>query len=146
MKGENPLYGSPLLMLYCCRTGRYKLLVLLATIAASIGYLLLILRWHGNTNWLESLYIVPGGFGTGVAQSAIFISIQAAVDPSLAAVATAALFLSTSVGMVAGMAGVSAAMQAMLRRGLDNRLDSLGFSGVRKAEVFKSFRFHKDPG
>ncbi|ORY11738.1 major facilitator superfamily domain-containing protein, partial [Clohesyomyces aquaticus] len=119
------------------QTGRYKLLILSATLIASLGYLLLILRWHGHTNWLESMYIVPGGFGTGVAQSAIFISIQAAVDPSLTAVATAALFLSTSVGMVAGMAGVSAVMQEMLSRGLDRRLDSLGFSGARKLKILE---------
>ena len=42
------------------RTGRYKLLVTLAVTCSSLSYLLLMLRWHGNTNWWESLYIIPG--------------------------------------------------------------------------------------
>jgi MFS family permease len=42
------------------RSGRYKVLCTFATICSSTCYLLLMLRWHGHTNWLESLYIVPG--------------------------------------------------------------------------------------
>lgn len=32
----------------------------LASLLSASCYTLLILRWHGNTNWLETLYIVPG--------------------------------------------------------------------------------------
>ncbi|KAF2475401.1 MFS general substrate transporter [Lindgomyces ingoldianus] len=115
------------------RTGRYKLLLLSATLIATFGYLL-IFRWHGHTNWLESLYIVPGGFGTRVAQSAIFTSIQVDFDPQYTAVATSALFLSSSVRIVARLASVGAVMQAMLWRGLNRRLDRLGFSRLKKLE------------
>lgn len=107
------------------RTGRYKLLVLIATMASSSGFLLLTLQWHGNTNWFESLYIFPCGFGMGIVLSALFISVQAGVDPSLSAIAASLLYLTTSTGNVAGLAGVSAVLQETLRRGLNERLHAL---------------------
>ncbi|KAF9696856.1 hypothetical protein EKO04_005201 [Ascochyta lentis] len=114
------------------RTGRYKALTLGATGIASLAYLLLILRWHGNTNWLESLYIFPGGFGTGIASSTLFVSIQAALDPSFAAIAASTLYLSSSVGMLGGMAGVSAVLQQSLRANLEDRLTHMSFSDKKK--------------
>lgn len=119
------------------RTGRYKALILVATIVSSIGYLLLILRWHGNTGWAESLYISPGGFGTGVVQSALFISLQAAIDPAYTAIAASTLYLTSSVGMLAGMAGVSAVLQGTLRSGLNRRLDNLGLSEQLKLRIIE---------
>ncbi|KAF2186145.1 hypothetical protein K469DRAFT_726244 [Zopfia rhizophila CBS 207.26] len=80
--------------------------------------------------WLESPYIVPGGLGIGIAQSVLFISLQAAIDSSHTAVATTSLYLSGAVGMLSGMAGVSAVMQEMLRRGLGRRLAEMGFQGI----------------
>jgi hypothetical protein len=41
------------------RSGRYKTLIILAVTLSSFSYLLLMLRWHGNTNIWESLYIFP---------------------------------------------------------------------------------------
>jgi MFS family permease len=117
------------------RTGRYKALTLGATGGASLAYLLLILRWHGHTNWLESLYIFPGGFGSGIANSALFISIQAALDPRFAAIAASTLYLASSIGMLAGMAGVSAVLQQSLRVGLDDRLTHLGIADEKKWKV-----------
>lgn len=117
------------------RTGRYKLLILIGTLVASSGYLLLIMRWHGNTNWLESLYIFPGGFGMGIAQSALFISVQAAIDPAFAAITASTLYLTSSTGFLAGMAGVSAVLQGTLRSGLDQRLTKLGFEGEGKWKI-----------
>ncbi|KAF2119489.1 major facilitator superfamily transporter [Lophiotrema nucula] len=119
------------------RTGRYKSQILLATLFAAFAYLLLILRWHGHTNWLESLYIIPGGFGTGVAQSAVFIALQAGIDPKHTAVAAAALYLSSSVGMVTGMAGVSATLQEMLRRGLVRRIGNFDLSDDKKMKIIE---------
>ncbi|KAJ8108073.1 hypothetical protein OPT61_g8425 [Boeremia exigua] len=119
------------------RTGRYKALTLGATGIASLAYLLLILRWHGNTNWLESLYIFPGGFGTGIVNSTLFISIQAALDPSFAAIAASTLYLASSIGMLAGMAGVSAVLQQSLRVNLDTRLTDLGVSGQKKWKIIE---------
>ncbi|KAH7087357.1 major facilitator superfamily domain-containing protein [Paraphoma chrysanthemicola] len=119
------------------RTGRYKFLILVATLVSSTGYLLLILRWHGNTNWLESLYIFPGGFGMGIVQSALFISVQAAIDPSFAAIAASTLYLTSSVGFLAGMAGVSAVLQGTLRYGLGHRLDDIGIEGEKKWKIIR---------
>ena len=50
--------GSPLV--FVPRTGRYKGLIIFGTLASASSYLLLMLRWHGHTNWLESMYIIPG--------------------------------------------------------------------------------------
>jgi hypothetical protein len=41
------------------RSGRYKRLIILAVTLSSFSYALLMLRWHGNTNVWESLYIFP---------------------------------------------------------------------------------------
>ena len=117
------------------RTGRYKTLTLVATLCAAFAYTLLILRWHGHTNWAESLYIVPGGFGTGIAQSALFISLQAAIDPAHTAVATSALYLSAQIGFVSGMAECAAVLAGGLRWALDRKLDRLGFYGQPKWDV-----------
>jgi MFS family permease len=110
------------------RTGRYKLLTLVATLVAAFSYTLLILRWHGHIDWLESLYIVPGGFGTGIAQSALFIALQASVEKENMAVAASALYLSAGVGFVSGMAGVAAVLAMGVRSGL-------GIHGVVQSEV-----------
>lgn len=77
--------------------------------------MLLMLRWHGLTNIWESLYIVPAGFGTGVAQAATFISTQAAVDKEHKAVATGGLYLSVQIGLVIGLAAVSTVMLDSMR-------------------------------
>ncbi|PMD60334.1 uncharacterized protein K444DRAFT_663170 [Hyaloscypha bicolor E] len=45
------------------RTGRYKLIAVIGVAASSTSYNLMILRWHGNISFLESLCIIPGGFG-----------------------------------------------------------------------------------
>lgn len=41
-------------------TGKYKWLMFLAALLSASSYTLLILRWHGSTGWLETLYIFPG--------------------------------------------------------------------------------------
>ncbi|KAF1849201.1 MFS general substrate transporter [Cucurbitaria berberidis CBS 394.84] len=119
------------------RTGRYKALILVATIVAATGYLLLILRWHGHTNWFESLYIFPGGFGMGIVLSALFISVQVSIPPAFIAIATSTLYLTSSVGFLAGMAGVSAVLQEALSRGLDHRLVKLGFSDHKRWKIIE---------
>ena len=71
----------------------------------------------------------------GVAQSALFISIQAAIDPSHTAVAASTLYLASSVGMIGGMAGVNAVLQGSLRVALDRGLAGLGMSDSKKWKV-----------
>jgi hypothetical protein len=41
-------------------TGRYKALIIFSAISSITSYALMLLRWHGETNWLESLYVFPG--------------------------------------------------------------------------------------
>jgi MFS family permease len=117
------------------RTGRYKSLILGATLTASVGYLLLILRWHGNTTWLESLYIFPCGFAMGTLQSSLFISVQAGIDPIFSAVAASMLYLAQPTGNVAGLAVASAVLQGTLKQGLSQRLEKLGFEEKTKKKV-----------
>ncbi|OAL51173.1 MFS general substrate transporter [Pyrenochaeta sp. DS3sAY3a] len=119
------------------RTGRYKVLILIATILSSTGYLLLILFWHGRTSLLESLYIFPGGFGMGIVQSALFISVQAAIDPAFTAIATSTLYVTSSIGFLAGMAGVSAVLQQVLRTGLIHRLTKLGLGSDERGVIIE---------
>jgi MFS family permease len=119
------------------RTGRYKLMVLVATTSASIGYALLIVRWHGSTNWFESLYIFPCGFAMGVVQSALFISVQASIEPEYAAIAASMLYLTSPIGNVAGLAVASAVLQGMLKQGLGQRLDTLGYEEKRKWKIIE---------
>lgn len=127
--------GGLLSGVFIKRSGRYKVLCTFATISSSTCYLLLMLRWHGNTNWLESLYIMPGGFGTGIAQSALFISLQAVVNPEHMAPAVSMMYLSTRVCMMTGLVSSSATMRQFLRIGLKTRLDHLGLDPVRRDKV-----------
>ncbi|KAL2061394.1 hypothetical protein VTL71DRAFT_7667 [Oculimacula yallundae] len=123
--------GGLLSGLYISRTGRYKSLSLLAALSSASSYLLLILRWKGNdTNWLESLDIVPGGFGTGVAFSATFIALTASVERGDMAVAMSGLYLCSGLGFVLGVAGASAVQIVTLKDLLVKALD--GVDGSRE--------------
>ena len=95
---------------------------MLATIVAAICYTLLILRWQGNTNFWESLYIIPGGFGTGMAEASVFIGLTASVKAEMQSVALSGLFLAANIGMIGGLAGSSAVLEVSLRSELNKRL------------------------
>ncbi|KAI0876425.1 major facilitator superfamily transporter [Hypoxylon argillaceum] len=119
------------------RTGGYKAVILGSSLCASIGYALLVIRWNGNTNWWESLYIVFGGFGAGMAGSAVFVSINAVVDPAHKAVATSGLQLSMPIGMLLGVTSASAVMLDVLQRVLDKKLLQFGLSLESRSEVIR---------
>ncbi|KAH7378396.1 major facilitator superfamily domain-containing protein [Phaeosphaeria sp. MPI-PUGE-AT-0046c] len=119
------------------RTGRYKRLAIFATLSASCGFSLLIVRWHGHTNWLESLYIFPCGFAMGTMLSSLFISIQAGVEPAYAAISASMLYLTQPTGNVIGLAVASALLQGRLRQGLDRRLDKMGYAGGVKYHIIE---------
>lgn len=84
----------------------------------------MLLRWHGHTSFFESLYIIPGGFGNGIALSASFIALTANLDQSQVAIASSGLYLSSNVGMVTGISVASAVLQTSLRKQL--RIDLEG--------------------
>ncbi|KAI1313209.1 major facilitator superfamily transporter [Xylaria venustula] len=119
------------------RTGRYKAVILGSSLCASIGYALLVARWLGNTNWGESLYIVFGGFGSGMAGSAVFVSIQAVVEPEHKAVANSGLQLAMPIGMLLGVTAGSAVMLDVLQRVLNDRLLDIGLSPENRVEIIK---------
>ncbi|KAF6805739.1 major facilitator superfamily transporter [Colletotrichum sojae] len=121
------------------KTGRYKSLLVLATVASSISYVLLLLRWHGDTNVWESLYILPGGLGAGLVQSAGFISVQAAVNPKHKAAVTSGVFLTVQIGMIIGLSSVSAVMMETMRWRLEALLQGMGLeAAVRKTVISKA--------
>ncbi|KAF9638006.1 Major facilitator superfamily [Lasiodiplodia theobromae] len=106
------------------RTGKYKALITFGTTCTSICYVLMLFRWKSHTNFWESLYIIPGGFGTGIAASALFIAITACVEPSFVAIASSTMYLSTSIGALVGLASSSAVLQTIVHRGLQTVVGS----------------------
>lgn len=118
------------------RTGRYKVLTILASTFASISYALLIIRWKGNTSWLESLEIIPSGFGMGLAFSATFVALQGSVKREEVAISTGGLYTASAIGMVIGIAAASTVQLGSLRVLLET-----GLKDLKGAEAvgFKSF-------
>ncbi|KAL1649424.1 hypothetical protein SLS58_001479 [Diplodia intermedia] len=101
------------------RTGRYKALVVLGTVCTAACYGLMLLRWDGGrTGVWESLYVVPGGFGTAMAASALFIAMTASVAPAHVAIGSSTMYLAGGVGALVGMAGSAAVLQTIVHRGL----------------------------
>ncbi|KAF4627684.1 hypothetical protein G7Y89_g10464 [Cudoniella acicularis] len=107
------------------KTGKYKLISIFGALASSTSYLLLILRWHGHTSFLESLYIIPGGFGNGVALSASFIALTAGVEACQIAIASSGLYLSMNIGTVGGLSIAAAILQSTLRKQLSISLEGM---------------------
>ncbi|RFU32551.1 hypothetical protein B7463_g3771, partial [Scytalidium lignicola] len=97
------------------KTGRYKWLATLATTASSLSYLTLILRWKGKISVFEALEIIPSGFGTGMVQATAFIALTSSLEHKEIAMATSGMYLTTSIGMVTGIAVSSAVQQGGLR-------------------------------
>ncbi|KAI1469671.1 MFS general substrate transporter [Daldinia caldariorum] len=119
------------------RTGYFKAPIVFAGIISFICYGLLILRWNGKTNWLESLYIFPGGFGTGISANAVFVALQAAINPADKAMATSGLYLSAPVGSILGMAACNAVMQTTMPAELAAKLRELGVEKTEAEEIIK---------
>ncbi|KAH8591517.1 major facilitator superfamily domain-containing protein, partial [Bisporella sp. PMI_857] len=110
-------------------TGRYKRIAILGAIASTTSYTLMLLRWHGHTSFLESLYIIPGGFGNGIALAASFIALTAGLQACQTAIASSGLYLASNVGLVGGLSIASAVLQTSLRREL-----RIGLEGIDDRE------------
>lgn len=104
------------------RTASYKSLTIFGLAASSTCYLLLLLTWRGHTNLLESFYIAPGGFGTGVVMSTTFVCLAAGVEESQMAIASTGLYLSVNIGTLMGTSLASSVLQTSLRKGLNQGL------------------------
>lgn len=104
------------------RTGRYKVLLIVAGLIASVSYALLYLRWDGHTGFWESLYIIPGGLGTGIASAAGFVAMTAMLPPEEVAMATSGYMLMISFAMTAGVTSSNSVLglefQSQLRANL----------------------------
>ncbi|CAK7216014.1 hypothetical protein SCUCBS95973_002661 [Sporothrix curviconia] len=124
--------------IYIKKTGKYRNLIRLAALSASLSYTSLIFRWTGHTNWLESLYIIPSGFGAGMVQSAVFISLQAVVDPGHMAPAISILYLTSTCAMILGLACSSSIMLVALKPALTKNLLQLGLDPAVQSEVYKN--------
>ena len=110
------------LMLMCLRTASYKALTIGGAIISSTAYMLLVFFWRGKTNIWESLYIGPGGFGTGIVMATTFIGIAAGVEESKMAIASTGLYLSANVGCLVGASLASTILRTSLRNGLNQGL------------------------
>ncbi|KAI1735285.1 major facilitator superfamily transporter [Xylaria scruposa] len=119
------------------KTGGYKAVILGSSLFASIGYALLIVRWVGNTNWWESLYIFLGGFGAGMSGSSVFVSLNAVVEPAHKAVVNSGLQLAIPIGMLLGVTSGSAVMLDVIQRVLDRKLFEIGLDLESRTEIIK---------
>ena len=107
------------------RYGGYKLPTILASLSSVLCFTLLLIFWRGNTPVWQSLFVFPGGFGTGVAHSAVFVGLAAAIDTRDMAIASSGFYLAASVGSVAGIATASALFTARLRAELPSVLSKI---------------------
>ncbi|KAI1208040.1 MFS general substrate transporter [Annulohypoxylon truncatum] len=119
------------------RTGYFKAPLVFAGVVSFVCYALMILRWKGETDWAESLYIFPGGFGTGMSLNAVFVALQAAINPMDRAVAASGLYLTIPIGSILGMAGCNAVMQGIMPAELASSLRSLGIEGIEAEKIIK---------
>jgi hypothetical protein len=108
-------------------------MAIIGAISSTSAYLLMMLRWHGNTSFLESLYIIGGGFGNGISLSTSFVALTAGVQPTEMAIASSGLFLSSNVGMVGGLSIAAAMFQSTLRKALRVALE--GINGREEVRI-----------
>ncbi|KAB8074279.1 major facilitator superfamily domain-containing protein [Aspergillus leporis] len=111
------------------RTGRYKTLLVIGGLVAAITHLLLFIRWNGNTNLGESLYIIPGGMGTGIASASAFVAMTSLLEPQDMAMATSGYMLLVSFAMTTGITMTNTVLGLRFKQQLEK---SLHCPGARK--------------
>lgn len=108
------------------RTGRYKLFTLASCTFGCIGYILITIRWRGETIiWPEALYIFCGGFAAGAVGSTTFIHLAASLDPADIAVAGTTLYLAQNLFLLVGVQIATTVLHIQVRRFLNARLSGL---------------------
>jgi hypothetical protein len=75
------------------------------------------------------------GLGAGIAQSAVFVALQVAIDPSDKAAATSALFLIGTIAIMTGIAIAGALIVGGLQKSLFAQLTALGLNSQLIQEV-----------
>ncbi|KAJ5761771.1 uncharacterized protein N7511_005153 [Penicillium nucicola] len=135
--------GSLLAGLFIRRTGRYKMLLVAAGLVAAISYVLLFLRWEGNTGFWESLYILPGGIGTGIASASAFVAMTALLPQEEVAMATAGYMLLVGFSMTAGVTTSNSVLGMEFQRELRKNLQGPGSDKViRRAMADTNYIAH----
>jgi predicted MFS family arabinose efflux permease len=122
--------GSLVAGIFIRRTGHYKALLIAAGLVASVSYILLFLRWEGSTGFWESLYILPGGIGTGIASASAFVAMTALLPPEEVAMATAGYMLLVGFSMTAGVTTSNSVLGIGFQRELRKNLQGPGSEKV----------------
>ncbi|KAG6811800.1 hypothetical protein H0H92_005816 [Tricholoma furcatifolium] len=122
--------GAMLAGIFIKRTGYYKILLILAGLVASVAYSLLYLRWNGNTGFWESMYIIPGGMGTGISAAASFVAMTALLPPEEVAMATSGFMLLFNFGITIGVTTSNAVLGVEFQRQLQHNLHGPGTEEV----------------
>ena len=122
--------GSLVAGIFIRRTGHYKSLLIAAGLVASISYILLFLRWEGNTGFWESLYILPSGLGTGIASASAFVAMTALLPAEEVAMATAGYMLLIGFSMTAGVTTSNSVLGMEFQRELRKNLQGPGSEKV----------------
>jgi predicted MFS family arabinose efflux permease len=122
--------GGLLAGIFIRRTGYYKVLLVLAGLVASVTYVLLYFTWDGQTGIWESLFITPGGIGTGVASGSAFIAMTVMLQQEEVAMATAGYMLLISFAMTAGVTVSNTTLGLQFKKQLQSNLHGPGSEKV----------------
>ncbi|KAH6955770.1 hypothetical protein BKA56DRAFT_624930 [Ilyonectria sp. MPI-CAGE-AT-0026] len=104
---------------------RQKTILVSTGILGASSYLLIFAFWNGHTSFWESLYVIPGGFATGLAQSAAFVPMASCLENQDLAMATGWFFLVSSLGTVSSVMVTNVMLQSSFRRNLERVIEDL---------------------
>lgn len=71
----------------------------------------------------------------GIMHTVLFVSTQASANPEKASSAVSTLLLSNAIGIIMGVACLSATMKEVLERSLEVKLRDLGLDAVTRIDV-----------
>ncbi|OKL61422.1 hypothetical protein UA08_03147 [Talaromyces atroroseus] len=119
--------GGVLAGLFIRKTGRYKPVLIIAGIFASISYVLQFFFWNGHTGFWESLYIIPGGVGTAFASAATFVTMTSFLGSGEVAMATSGYIVFYTFAITAGVTATNTVLTVTfkhhMQRGLQQHPD-----------------------
>ena len=98
-----------------------------------ISFIAIMLRWRGQINVWESLYIFPASLGVGMLNSSQFTGLAASVEKSQLATAVSTFYLSQQIGLMIGAGGSAALLRRTFRDALMVNLS--GFPNADKVSV-----------
>lgn len=116
------------------RTGRYKPVLILAGLVASVSYVLQFFLWNGHTGFWESFYITPGGMGTAFASAAAFVSMTSFLQATEIAMATGGYILFQTFSVTAGVTATNTVLGITFKREMERGLR--GQPDMEKARPF----------